>query len=72
MSEHVRLTATERCVIVELRAGRSIQEIARACGRAESTVRWHVKNLHRKVGATNQVELLLWALKHAACCVDRA
>lgn len=70
MPAHVDLTPAERCVLLRRCAGDAVKAIALEYGRAVSTVRWHIKALHRKTGARSAVELLLWAQEHCSCCLD--
>ncbi|MDE2806737.1 MAG: LuxR C-terminal-related transcriptional regulator [Gemmatimonadota bacterium] len=51
------LTPTETRVAIALAAGQPVTDIARALGRAESTVRTHLKRIYRKLGISKQTEL---------------
>ena len=51
------LTPMETRVAIALAAGHPVAEIARALGRAESTVRTHMKRIYRKLGVSKQTEL---------------
>ena len=44
------LTGKEKLVVKLLATGRSNQEIAEESGISESTVKWHLKNIYRKLG----------------------
>ena len=52
------LTATEGQVAVLLAEGRSVPEIARLLGRAPTSVRTHVKSMHRKLGVSRRQDLV--------------
>ena len=52
------LTPTESQVAVLLAEGRSAPEIARLLGRAPSSVRTHVKSMHRKLGVSRRQDLV--------------
>ena len=59
------LTRTESRVAASLAEGRSVGEIAASTGRKESTVRWHVRNLHSKLGVHRQADLVRLVLSAA-------
>ena len=52
------LTPSESRVAALLAEGRSVRDIALATGRKESSIRWHVKQIHRKLGISRQAELV--------------
>lgn len=52
------LTPVESRLAVALAAGRTPFDIARESGRAEDTVRWHVKQIYGKLGISRQVDLV--------------
>ena len=52
------LTPMESRVAVWLAEGRTVRDIARATGRTENTVRWHLKNIFAKQGIGRQFELV--------------
>lgn len=52
------LTAAESDVAARLAEGHSVREIAAALRRAEHTVRWHVKQSHKKVRVSRQSDLI--------------
>ena len=52
------LTGTESQVAVLLAEGRSVPEIARLLGRAPSSVRTHIKSMHRKLGVSRRQDLV--------------
>ena len=52
------LTPAESRVVAARTAGQSVAEIAEDLGCAESTVRTHLKRVHRKLGIRNQTELV--------------
>ena len=52
------LTATQSQVAVLLAEGRSAPEIARVLGRAPTSVRTHIKSMHRKLGVSRRQDLV--------------
>ena len=52
------LTPAERRVAAQLALGLTVREIAASTGRRESTVRWHVRNLHSKLGVHRQADVV--------------
>ena len=52
------LTPMESRVAVWLAEGKTVRDIARATGRTENTVRWHLKNIFAKQGIGRQFELV--------------
>ena len=53
-----RLTRAESQVAAALAEGRTVSEIAQTTFRAESTVRWLVKQVHAKLGISRQADLV--------------
>lgn len=60
------LTRTEAEVAALLAEGRRVSEIVASTGRKESTVRWHVRNLHSKLGVHRQTDLVRLVLSTTA------
>jgi DNA-binding CsgD family transcriptional regulator len=61
-----RLSRKERMVLAELARGNSTEEIGMALGVSPHTVRTHVKNLMRKLGARTRAHAVAIALlEHA-------
>lgn len=56
------LTDREQSVLTELIEGHSVRVIADKLGRSAHTVHDHVKNLHKKIGASSRGELIAKAL----------
>lgn len=56
--ETYALTPTECRVATALATGMTVREIAVSTGRSENTVRWHVKNLHSKLGVHRQADVV--------------
>ncbi|MDD9994063.1 MAG: helix-turn-helix transcriptional regulator [Rhodospirillales bacterium] len=52
------LTPVESRVAVQLAEGMTVRDIAQATGRAEHTIRWHMKNIFAKQGIGRQFELV--------------
>ena len=63
--EEYGLTPAEGDVAAALAQGRTVSEIAASTGREESTVRWHVKNLHSKLGVHRQADVVRLVLLSA-------
>lgn len=59
------LTPTEAKIAALLAEGRTVSEIVASTGRKESTVRWHVRNLHSKLGVHRQTDLVRLVLLSA-------
>jgi len=59
------LTPAECDVAAALAEGSTVGEIAVTTGRKESTVRWHVKNLHSKLGVHRQADVVRLVLLSA-------
>ena len=55
------LIPAESGVAVALARGEGIRDIALATGRSHTTIRWHIKHIFAKLGASRQVELALSA-----------
>jgi LuxR family quorum sensing-dependent transcriptional regulator len=55
-ADEVRLTDRERDSLAWVAEGKSDWEIAMILGLAESTVRFHVDNARRKLGAVNRTQ----------------
>ncbi|MCY3929988.1 MAG: helix-turn-helix transcriptional regulator [Acidobacteria bacterium] len=66
LTELYDLTPAESRVAGLLAEGRAVSEIAASTGRKESTVRWHVRNLHSKLGVHRQMDLVRLVLSAAA------
>lgn len=58
------LTDREQSVLELLIEGHSVRVIAEQLGRSTHTIHDHVKNLHRKIGASSRGELIALALGH--------
>jgi DNA-binding CsgD family transcriptional regulator len=54
-------TVVERELLYALLDGKTIRQIARATGRSEHTLRWHVRNLLTKTGLRNMTDLVRFA-----------
>ena len=61
-----RLSGKERLVLMELARGNSTEEIGLALGVSPHTVRTHVKNLMRKLGARTRAHAVAIALTEHA------
>lgn len=60
------LTDREQHVLELLIEGQSVRSIADQLGRSSHTVHDHVKNLHKKIGASSRGELIAKAIGHTA------
>ncbi len=58
VAETLRLTRAESQVAVALAEGSTVREIAKTTFRAESTVRWLIKQIHSKLGISRQADLV--------------
>jgi DNA-binding NarL/FixJ family response regulator len=61
-----RLTARQRDVLAQLQQGKANKIIAHELGMSESTAKVHIRNIMRKMGATNRTQAAFNALKHYA------
>ena len=52
------LTAAQSQIAVLLAAGQSTRDIARATGRTEGTVRWHLKQIYARHGISRQAQVV--------------
>ena len=52
------LTPSESRVATLLAEGSSVRDIASTTGRQESSIRWHIKQIYRKLGISRQAELV--------------
>ena len=59
------LTPSESRVAVSLAEGASVRDIAAATGRQESSIRWHIKRIYRKLGISRQADLVRLVLSIA-------
>ncbi len=59
VSEALLLTPAESEVAISMANGNSVQDMAAASGRKESTIRWHVKQIFLKQGISRQPELVV-------------
>ncbi len=66
VAEILGLTPSECEVAVLLAEGNAVRDIARATGRRESTVRWHIKHIFNKHGINRQLELVQLVLSLSA------
>lgn len=60
------LTHAESLVAAALAKGESVRSIATATHRQESSVRWHVKQIHSKLGISRQADLVRMVLSIAS------
>ena len=65
LSEALGLTPAQGQVAALLAEGKTVQEIAYATGRKESTIRWHLHHVCHKHGISRQVELVQLVLSLA-------
>ena len=66
VSAALGLTPAEGRVAAALAEGNSVREIAAAAQRAESTVRWTVKNIRAKLGSSRQADIIRMVLSAVA------
>ncbi|MCD0443320.1 response regulator transcription factor [Glycomyces sp. A-F 0318] len=58
------LTPRENQVLGLIAKGQTNRQIARALGVSEKTVKTHVTNLLRRIGAADRTQAALWAVRH--------
>ena len=58
------LTRRERQVIALVVAGYTNKDLAQKCGISEQTVKHHLTNIFDKLGVSNRLELVLFAIDH--------
>jgi DNA-binding NarL/FixJ family response regulator len=63
-----RLTTRQKAVLAQLQQGKANKIIAHELGMSESTAKVHIRNIMRKMGATNRTQAAFNALK---LCSDR-
>jgi DNA-binding NarL/FixJ family response regulator len=63
-----RLTARQKAVLAQLQQGKANKIIAHELGMSESTAKVHIRNIMRKMGATNRTQAAFNALK---LCAER-
>jgi DNA-binding NarL/FixJ family response regulator len=63
-----RLTLRQKAVLAQLQLGKANKIIAHELGMSESTAKVHIRNIMRKMGATNRTQAAFKALK---LCPDR-
>ncbi len=66
---HADLTLAERRVLELMSEGLFAREAAELLSVQESTVRTHIRHLHRKCDTRNLAGLATWRSGHRACCV---
>ena len=59
-----KLTARQRDVLAQLQQGKANKIIAHELSMSESTAKVHIRNIMRKMGATNRTQAAFNALKH--------
>jgi DNA-binding NarL/FixJ family response regulator len=64
-----RLTTRQKAVLAQLQQGKANKIIAHELGMSESTAKVHIRNIMRKMGATNRTQAAFNALK---LCTDRS
>ena len=62
--ENAVLTPREREVLALVAEGHSNQELARMLWVTEQTIKFHLSNVYRKLGASNRTEASRWAHEH--------
>lgn len=61
------ITEAEQAVLFAMLAGRPLAELAQERGTKVSTVRWHLKNLQAKLGATDKADVIAWIARSPVC-----
>ena len=57
------LTPRQLQILTMLAEGASDAEVARALGIAERTLRWHLANVHERLGSRSRVQMMALALR---------
>ena len=71
-AEPILVTTRQRQILELLAGGHSYDDIARALNLSVNTVRWHVKSLYARLGASSKVEAVLKALELQLIGADAA
>ena len=58
MASTLGLTPTESRIAAALASGSRVRDIAAATGSQETTIRWHIKRIFRKLGVDRQADLV--------------
>ena len=58
VAERLGLTRAQSRLAVALAEGDTVHDIAEATGRTKSTVRWHLREIHRTLGVSMQAQLV--------------
>ena len=58
VAERLGLTSTQSRVAVALAEGKTVHDIAEARGRSKATVRWHLREINRKLGVSTQAQVV--------------
>jgi DNA-binding CsgD family transcriptional regulator len=64
LSQDFGLTPRERQVIALVGAGYTNKDLARELGISENTAKHHLTNVFDKLGVSNRLELVLFAVEH--------
>lgn len=59
-----QLSKRERQILVSLAVGRSNKQIAEENNLTEATIKVHLRNILRKIHATNRTQAAVWAITH--------
>jgi DNA-binding NarL/FixJ family response regulator len=65
-----RLTPRESEVLVLLKDGLSVGQVARRLYMSESTVKTHIAKIYDKLGATNRAQALMAAIRQGLVAAD--
>jgi len=59
MKNQLSITSYEQQILILLEKGLSNSSISNRIGKSVNTVKYHLKNIYKKLGATNRVEAIL-------------
>lgn len=65
MTDETHVTAREHELIEHLVLGATARELATQFDVSFHTVRTHIRNIYRKLGVSNRLELLRWSDGHS-------
>jgi DNA-binding NarL/FixJ family response regulator len=69
--ESCKITPRQRQVLIELQRGKSNKVIAYELGMSESTAKVHIRNLMKKMGATNRTQAAFNGMRFYPDLIDR-
>jgi LuxR family maltose regulon positive regulatory protein len=58
MNEKTEISMRERQIILLMSQGHSNQAISNETGKSVNTIKYHLKNIYKKLGAKNRIEAI--------------